>query len=753
MAKTRSDKNKKKQNPDKKRKISRECMRKLRENIKNDPVKHEEAKKKERERYHSRKAAGKIKCIVDMSEREKRLTRKKWKDRSKRSYEAKKREKNLQIFLTEHTPPTSPRQSPVLMIPAEPDDSQAVHTPRVTFGNSRSRVASGEKIRRKNRRMLTLRVRELEKKLSDTEKKARKYKKQAHRLKNKTKKKNSPRTNIDNLVSGSNVGDDVKKKLLFGEVISTQIRENFRKLHGSKQKRKFIEHISGPIVRKYGFKKFVGSLSSCNIIFGKSKNERLKQRYFVNVQRQVISFLSKDENSRLCPGKRDTITYKKNKMQKRYLNDTLSHIYAKFKIEYPNLNLSYSTFCKMRPFWIVQPVIKARDTCLCLQHTNMSLLISKLNYLKIIDEKTPEILVKSYCCNGGYTMERCLERKCSDCKYKEIRTSDYDANEDTYYEKWVTKKETFMIKGKEKQCQRTVKERIICKKEELVVLLKNTFDTFLLHIRNIKHQYRVIDEVKKKLSTDEILIHCDFSENYACKYNEEVQSAHFGASKPQVTLHTVVIYYKNAENASVVPLSICTLSDSLRHDPSAICAHLKLAINEIKKYVPFVDTVHFLSDGPSTQYKNKKMFFLMVNYLADCLLVNKLRWHYSESGHGKGAPDGIGGFIKREADRRVAMGKDIPNFQSLVESLKDSNKVKIIALDSEELEKVDEIVPDNLLVFKGTMKIHEVCWSRKDKTVIQARHLSCLECDVDKDCHHYGLGHINVQYIGNGEYE
>ncbi|XP_050516441.1 uncharacterized protein LOC126891305 [Diabrotica virgifera virgifera] len=61
-----------------------------------------------------------------------------------------------------------------------------------------------------------------------------------------------------------------------------------------------------------------------------------------------------------------------------------------------------------------------------------------------------------------------------------------------------------------------------------------------IHIRNIIHQQRTIKAIKTNLRSDEVLIHLDFSENYNCKYNEEVQSAHFGGSKPQLSLHTVV---------------------------------------------------------------------------------------------------------------------------------------------------------------------------------------------------------------------
>lgn len=46
------------------------------------------------------------------------------------------------------------------------------------------------------------------------------------------------------------------------------------------------------------------------------------------------------------------------------------------------------------------------------------------------------------------------------------------------------------------------------------------------HIANIHHQYVVTSNIKEKLAEDEAFIHMDFSENYQCKYSEEVQSVH-----------------------------------------------------------------------------------------------------------------------------------------------------------------------------------------------------------------------------------
>nr|CAI5844105.1 unnamed protein product [Callosobruchus analis] len=599
----------------------RNSMRKLRESIKNDPVRHEEAKKKDRERYYARKAAGKIKGVADMTEREKRAIRKKWKDRSKKKT----------------TPPPSPQQQPIQAIQEQDVSVEIENQVHALCTNkqssSRSRVLCGEKIRRNNRRKQNIKIKELEKKLQDAEKNVRKYKKRVQRLKKIKNKKQSPRTYIENLVCGLNVGQEVKKKLLFGEVISTQLKENYKGKRGSIQKRMFIENINGPLIKKYRFTKYISSLSSNNIIYGNRKKRQVMHQKVLQVRRCVKSFLLKDENSRLCPGKRDTVTFRKRKMQKRYLNDSLKNIY----------------------------------------------------------EKTLDDLVNSYTCVSDYLMEKCLEKQCLKCQQKEINILDHDGDEKTFYEKWVTRKQVLEIKGEEKICQRTVKEKILCKKSDIVHTLKQGFHGFLLHLRNIVHQYRIIDDIKKNISTEEILIHADFSENYSCKYNEEVQSAHFGSSKPQITLHTVVIYYKNPGTAKIEPLSIGTLSDSLRHDPPSICAHLQLAIKEIQKIVATIRTVHFLSDGPSTQYKNKKMFFLMAHFLTRELGVTSLHWHYSESGHGKGAPDGVGAVVKRTADRLVAMGRDIPDLQNYREITYDRLRYTDVYSSSDESDDTDDI--------------------------------------------------------------
>lgn len=65
----------------------------------------------------------------------------------------------------------------------------------------------------------------------------------------------------------------------------------------------------------------------------------------------VINFLSRDENSRLLAGKKDTITKNKLKMQRRVLTKPLIELHAQYKTEVQqHLSMSYRQFARRRPF-------------------------------------------------------------------------------------------------------------------------------------------------------------------------------------------------------------------------------------------------------------------------------------------------------------------------------------------------------------------------------------------------------------------
>lgn len=145
-------------------------------------------------------------------------------------------------------------------------------------------------------------------------------------------------------------------------------------------------------------------------------------------------------------------------------------------------------------------------------------------------------------------------------------------------------------------------------------------------------------------------------ENYLWKYSAEIQAVHFGASHQQATVHTGVLYV--GKDAS--PFCFCTISQSKQKGPPAIWQHLEPVLDYIQAHHPSVSVVLYFSDGPCTQYRQKGNFFLFSTELSKRGFVSGT-WNFFEASHGKGAPDGVGGVLKRLADQLVSQGHDIPD--------------------------------------------------------------------------------------------
>lgn len=727
----------------------KEIMRKRREAIRYDTELYSEYKRKERERYHRRKAEGKIKLIAEIkSERTKKAIRKNWRERTKKHRGLKKLSKDLDIHLEENTPPDSPGSVDDMHVNAELVlDNQKNNT------SDDKRKISAKKRSRENRNELKNKISKLQELVKKAENKAQKYKQRLRRALSKCRKQSdsndTPNTKVNKILIHSKaktVDPLVRRKLLFGEALSAQIKENLRMETNLNRKRRIVSALTGKIIKKYRCLEHIKRLSSQRLTENNEKfpDQRWQNHYkkMFDLKKTVERFLSGDESSRLCPGKRDTVTKNKCKMQKRFLNDTLKNLYHTFSKQFPAVSVTYPTFCKLRPFWIISPDVKNRNTCMCILHENVSLLIKKLKNLEMIEERSYEDIINRLCCENQN--ERCMERKCDKCILKKLNLKNFDPEDTINYEKWSTKREKVVVKGKEKLCQKIGKETITCSKSELLNALETSLPKFMSHCSNIRHQYTISKSVKENLSQDEVLIHIDFSENYQCKYASEIQSAHFGGSKAQITMHTGVIYFRQeTENKNI---SFCTLSDDLRHSPPAICAHLMPVLEKARSLIPSLKTAHFMSDGPATQYRNRKMFHLIGTFLTKHLPeVASILWHFSEAGHGKGAPDGIGGYLKRTADKLVALGNDIHNLQTMITLLeKNCPSVSLFIIESSCISEIEKLIPQQIPCFKGTMKAHQITWSKNKPSVLSVRRLSCEECLPEEKCSHYDLGRIHL---------
>ncbi|CAG9790206.1 unnamed protein product [Diatraea saccharalis] len=235
------------------------------------------------------------------------------------------------------TPPTRPA-TPV------PEQFSSAPSPATSSASLQQRKKETTRRRKKFNRKRNEKIAHLEKKLE-------KYKKRLARFKSKMKKnvEDTPKTKILKMLEEPDQKKEVVKKALFGDVITKQLQQNYSTLKRTKDRQIFKKVITGSIVQKYRqwIPKEIKPLSMPGKISNLSgldipvvKRCKIPESY----KRAVYNFFEDDINSRMGAGKKEFITRKAVKKQKRYLLDTVLNLYRTF-ITGNNFKISYQTFC------------------------------------------------------------------------------------------------------------------------------------------------------------------------------------------------------------------------------------------------------------------------------------------------------------------------------------------------------------------------------------------------------------------------
>lgn len=85
---------------------------------------------------------------------------------------------------------------------------------------------------------------------------------------------------------------------------------------------------------------------------------------------------------------------------------------------------------------------------------------------------------------------------------------------------------------------------------ELLNIFNQKLDSLAKHHYNWLQKAKECRALKESLREDEIALHVDFSENFSCKLNSELQAFHFGESRKQATVHTCGLYSSRLYQAS-----------------------------------------------------------------------------------------------------------------------------------------------------------------------------------------------------------
>jgi hypothetical protein len=473
----------------------------------------------------------------------------------------------------------------------------------------------------------------------------------------------SPRTLVANVLHQPK---EVEKTLLLHYSLMSQMKS-------CSQKTTVAKILAGKLLKKYRLAKMFVRAAGVGIETIKrslQRQTRSDKTPLTSVE-CIKEFFLRTDNSRITTGKNDTRTRKGVKLQRRILLDSLKNLCRKFQMEYPSLVVSQTLFTQTLPFNLTPPLARDRETCLCKRCDNAQLLADTLYHRKLLVTRDLEALTQQlHCLNKT---KDCSWGKCVQCCNKKI-VGDVVEDGIIQFRQWES-----VLNAHEHKCMKKLqKEDSLV---NVVALFEKQIKELTKHNFVLRHQYRALRDIKPSLDETSVVVHVDFSENFMCKYSREVQSAHFGASHEQVSLHTGIIYA-----SPNVTEPFCTISDSVRHDACGVWAHLTPVLKHIRSNYPNVICIHFWSDSPSSQYRNRKNMFLFSREIYSFGFTCGT-WNFFEAGHGKGAPDGIGAALKRTADAIVSKGIDIPNATSFYHCMNGNVAIKLHFIPSEQVSK------------------------------------------------------------------
>jgi len=93
-----------------------------------------------------------------------------------------------------------------------------------------------------------------------------------------------------------------------------------------------------------------------------------------------------------------------------------------------------------------------------------------------------------------------------------------------------------------------------------------------------------------------------------CKYVDEMGSVCY--DKAQVSIHPMELHYKD-EDGYMKILSFVGLSCIIAHPVSSTFAFLKAMMLELHQTMPLLNTIHFVTDCQSSQYRNSSIHALV----------------------------------------------------------------------------------------------------------------------------------------------
>ena len=349
---------------------------------------------------------------------------------------------------------------------------------------------------------------------------------------------------------------------------------------------------------------------------------------------------------------------------KRFMRGSMVRLKTMYNLLHSTTRkISLSTLYKYKPKSVkLQGRIPFRQSC-CEVCQNFEAVIAVASkHLEGIPSTLDKCVDSSLCSYETYFCKfDCAMRKCNQCGTEKLKEKLFELNSS----KLNDKRKRFMVKRWEN------KKEKLGKSENYKTYMhwshpKFTYKTLIEHYVELLEKmashsffaswnYHHYIQCKKNIEEGEIVVVLDYTQNYLCIHQNEVQALHW--SHAQVTLHPYAISYRCPIDGcnEVVLHEIVAISDDLKHD-----AHLVHKMNSdimpiVKRRGVKIRKIYEYTDQAPSQYKNKSAF----HYLAQSKLPTVR--NYFGVRHGKGPCDACTGRVKSRLVKLVKSGEEVIN--------------------------------------------------------------------------------------------
>lgn len=239
------------------------------------------------------------------------------------------------------------------------------------------------------------------------------------------------------------------------------------------------------------------------------------------------------------------------------------------------VKIGLSKFCSLRPQHVLLSSKIPTDVYLCQYHENVKLLCDRIQKEVEHFPTYSASFVSNFVCSDE--SELCMLGKYQKCPAWLDDIKERASSPDNLIAWYQWERVEQVVNGKKGKSIKKM-EKVCCEGKviDAIGALEDKMPSFLEHVFIKREQARYFEEKKEHLLEKEALVQVDFAENYMCKHQDEIQTAHWGQN--QITLFTVAVWVKSGEKTTCGCHAI--VSDDLKHEKQSVAVFMHKVLTE-----------------------------------------------------------------------------------------------------------------------------------------------------------------------------